>query len=114
MRTRLTALAVALILAAALPVPSARAQLKLPRVSPAATVTQTLGITDLTVAYCRPGVKGRVIWGGLVPYGQALAHRRERGDALHHHRRDPVRTARSSPPAPTRSSPSPARTSGSW
>jgi hypothetical protein len=33
-------------------------------------VTQTVGLTDLTVAYSRPGVKGRVIWGGLVPYDQ--------------------------------------------
>lgn len=46
----------------------ARAELKLPRVSPGATVTQTIGLTDLTVTYSRPGVKNRVIWGGLVPY----------------------------------------------
>jgi hypothetical protein len=39
-----------------------------PRPSPAATVKQTVGTTDLTVSYSRPGVKGRVIWGGLVPY----------------------------------------------
>jgi hypothetical protein len=58
------------ILAAALLAPAAHAQLKLPRVSPAATVTQSIGLTDLTVSYCRPGVKGRVIWGGLVPYDE--------------------------------------------
>jgi hypothetical protein len=46
----------------------AGAQVQYPRVSPKATVSQTLGLTDLTVAYCRPGVKGRVIWGDLVPY----------------------------------------------
>ena len=68
MRTNLTAATLAVILVATLLVPPARAQLKLPRVSPAATVTQTIGIADLTVTYCRPGVKGRVIWGGLVPY----------------------------------------------
>lgn len=45
-------------------------QLDLPRVSPKATVSQTVGVTDVTIAYCRPGVKGRVIWGGLVPYDQ--------------------------------------------
>ncbi len=44
------------------------AQLSLPRLSPKATVTQTLGITEIEITYCRPGVKGRVIWGGLVPY----------------------------------------------
>jgi hypothetical protein len=46
----------------------AGAQLKTPRPSPGATVKQTIGITELTVAYSRPGVKNRTIWGGLVPY----------------------------------------------
>ena len=46
----------------------ARADLKLPRPSPGATVTQTIGVTDLTVKFSRPGVKNRVIWGDLVPY----------------------------------------------
>jgi tetratricopeptide (TPR) repeat protein len=39
---------------------------ELPRLSPAASVTQRIGLTDITVAYHRPGVKGRVIWGQLV------------------------------------------------
>lgn len=34
-----------------------------PRASQKASVTQTVGVTDLTVTYSRPGVKGRVIWG---------------------------------------------------
>ncbi len=39
------------------------------RASLNASVTQRLGIdTDITITYCRPGVKGRVIWGDLVPY----------------------------------------------
>jgi len=43
-----------------------------PRPSLAATASQTLGTdTDITVAYSRPGVKGRTIWGDLVPYGLA-------------------------------------------
>jgi hypothetical protein len=46
----------------------AQQQLKLPRVSPKATLTQTVGLTDVTITYCRPGVKGRTIWGDLVPY----------------------------------------------
>ena len=37
--------------------------------SPAATVSQTIGISDVTVNYSRPAVKGRAIWGTLVPYG---------------------------------------------
>jgi len=45
-------------------------QLDLPRPSPKATVAQTVGLTDVTITYCRPSVKGRVIWGGLVPYDQ--------------------------------------------
>jgi len=42
--------------------------LKLPRVSQKASVTQTVGLTEVTITYSRPGVKGRAIWGGLVPY----------------------------------------------
>ena len=37
--------------------------------SPAASVSQTIGISTVSVSYSRPGVKGRVIWGELVPYG---------------------------------------------
>jgi len=41
-----------------------------PRVpSPAAIVTQTIGISTVTVKYSRPSVKNREIWGKLVPYG---------------------------------------------
>lgn len=38
-----------------------------PQVSPGAQVSQRIGITDVTVTYHRPGVKGRLVWGGLVP-----------------------------------------------
>ncbi len=37
--------------------------------SPAATVSQTIGISKVSVEYSRPSVKGRAIWGELVPYG---------------------------------------------
>ena len=43
-------------------------QLKVPRASQKQVVTQTVGFTDITITYSRPGVKGRQIWGGLVPY----------------------------------------------
>lgn len=46
------------------------AQVALPDASQSATVTQRIGTTDLTIEYHRPGVKGRTIWGGLVPYDQ--------------------------------------------
>jgi hypothetical protein len=42
--------------------------MRLPQVSQGATVKQTIGLNDVTVTYSRPGVKGRKIWGGLVPY----------------------------------------------
>jgi hypothetical protein len=45
-------------------------QLDLPRPSPKASVTQTIGVTEVAIHYSRPGVKGRAIWGGLVPYGE--------------------------------------------
>src|SRR6185369_17247465 len=38
--------------------------------SPAASVSQTVGLTKLTVDYHRPAVNGRKVWGELVPYGQ--------------------------------------------
>ena len=56
--------------AAALIALPAAAQLKLPAVSQHAVVTQTVGLTDITVTYSRPGVKGRQIFGELVPYGK--------------------------------------------
>lgn len=37
--------------------------LRLPRPSQKATVMQTVGVTDITITYSRPGVKGRKIWG---------------------------------------------------
>jgi hypothetical protein len=37
--------------------------------SPAATVSQKIGISTVTVKYSRPSVKGRKVWGELVPYG---------------------------------------------
>ena len=43
---------------------------KLLRLSPYASVTQTIGITEVSVTYHRPSVKGRDIWNKLVPFGQ--------------------------------------------
>ncbi len=37
--------------------------------SPGATVSQTIGISTVTIKYSRPAVKGREVWGKLVPYG---------------------------------------------
>jgi tetratricopeptide (TPR) repeat protein len=48
----------------------AQAVLKLPEQSPAATISQTIGLTEITVNYHRPGVNGRPVWGALVPYNE--------------------------------------------
>lgn len=40
-----------------------------PQASPASEVSQTIGISKVTVTYSRPAVKGRAVWGNLVPYG---------------------------------------------
>jgi len=56
----LPAAAAALLLAFAA---SASAQLRAPRPSQKASVMQTVGVTDITITYSRPGVKGRAIWG---------------------------------------------------
>mgnify|MGYP006267073241 CR=1 FL=1 len=51
--------------------PSLFAQaLQLPRKSPAAGVSATIGYTEISVDYSAPAVRGREIWGGLVPYGE--------------------------------------------
>jgi hypothetical protein len=45
-------------------------ELNIPRVSQRGTVTQRIGLTDITIAYHRPAVGGREIWGKTVPYGK--------------------------------------------
>lgn len=47
--------------------PIASAQIRTPRPSPKASVMQTIGVTDVTITYSRPGVKGRTIWGDPLP-----------------------------------------------
>ena len=37
--------------------------------SPAASVSQHIGLATVEVTYSRPAVKGRTVWGDLVPYG---------------------------------------------
>lgn len=39
-----------------------------PELSPFASITQRVGLTDITVTYHRPSTRGRIIWGGVVPY----------------------------------------------
>lgn len=45
-------------------------QLKVPAASPTQTVKQAFGISEITIEYSRPGVKGRVVFGEVVPFGK--------------------------------------------
>ncbi|GAB4039422.1 DUF2911 domain-containing protein [Spirosoma jeollabukense] len=45
-----------------------QAQLKVPAASPAQTTKQSFALGDITLEYSRPAVKGRTIFGDLVPY----------------------------------------------
>ena len=59
-----------MIVLAAMIITTAHTQITTPRTpSPAAMVQQTIGISTVMVKYSRPSVKGREIWGALVPYG---------------------------------------------
>ena len=55
---------------ALLAAPAAHAQITTPQASPKSTITQRVGLTDITVVYSRPGAKGRAIFGTVVPYGK--------------------------------------------
>ena len=66
------AVAPALVLLAAASLASARQQppppkVRLPQASTQATLAQTVGVTDLTIIYHRPAVRGRTVWGDVTP-----------------------------------------------
>ncbi|HEY1847962.1 MAG TPA: DUF2911 domain-containing protein, partial [Opitutaceae bacterium] len=67
MKTRILAASAAAAFAAAL----SRSQTvsTLPEPSPRASVSQVVGISTVSVDYHRPSVKGRKVWGDLVPFG---------------------------------------------
>ena len=46
------------------------AQVRMPVLSPGASISRVVGVTKITIDYSSPGVRGREgkIWGGLVPY----------------------------------------------
>ena len=45
-------------------------KLEFPAASPAATIKQRVGFTDIEINYSRPSMRGRKIFGGLLPYGE--------------------------------------------
>ena len=49
---------------------SSNAQVLTPKASPVAKLQQKVGLADIQIDYSRPGAKGRVIFGDLIPYGQ--------------------------------------------
>jgi tetratricopeptide (TPR) repeat protein len=47
-----------------------QAQIKTPQPSPSSSVHQTIGLSEVSVDYSRPAMRGRVIFGDLVPFGK--------------------------------------------
>jgi hypothetical protein len=65
---RCTSLAIYLLGVATAGTASAQAVLEVPQPSLHARVEQRVGLTDIALDYSSPGVKGRKIWGDVVPY----------------------------------------------
>ena len=57
------------------PVAAQDGSLKFPVASPPASVRDQIGLTNVEIQYGRPGVKGRTIFGDLIPYGANAATR---------------------------------------
>jgi hypothetical protein len=66
----LFAFAGGLLLAVSVSAQPAQPKVEFPAASPACTIKQRVGLTDIEVVYSRPGVKDRQVFGGIVPYGQ--------------------------------------------
>ncbi|WP_047245448.1 DUF2911 domain-containing protein [Maribacter thermophilus] len=49
---------------------SLEAQINTPAPSPASTITQVVGLTNVTIDYSRPSMRGRKVYGDLVPFGK--------------------------------------------
>lgn len=58
------------ILIVAFSIMDTKAQISMPQPSPLGTISQKVGLTDISIAYSRPSAKGRKIFGDLVPYGE--------------------------------------------
>lgn len=62
--------AAAFLIMAAVTASAQNSDVKFPASSPECTLKQRVGLTDFEIVYSRPGIKGRAIYGGLVPYGE--------------------------------------------
>ncbi|MFD1064349.1 DUF2911 domain-containing protein [Winogradskyella litorisediminis] len=49
---------------------SVNAQIETPQPSPFTKIEQKVGLTDVTLEYSRPGMRGRTVFGNLVPFGK--------------------------------------------
>jgi hypothetical protein len=49
---------------------SSAQELTIPAASPTEKISQQFGLSKIEISYSRPGVKDRVVFGGLVPYGE--------------------------------------------
>ena len=67
---KLYTLMIVLLVAGSMYTLQAQTRLKMPQASTSQTITQEFGLGKVTLAYSRPNVKGRKIFGGLEPYGQ--------------------------------------------
>jgi hypothetical protein len=70
MKTKIFLPVFALALAFAVTGSAQTNRLEFPAASPGCTIKQRFGLTDVEVVYSRPGIKGREIFGSLVPYGK--------------------------------------------
>ena len=94
----MAAAALALTLAAH-PAAAIVSELELPRESPVGRVSQQVGLTEISVEYGSPAVRGRKIWGSLVPYDQLWSFGSYQAAKLHFSR--PVFIGSKSVPAGT-------------
>jgi len=66
----LGAAAFCILAASFAPALCAAEKFEFPDASQHATITQRVGLTDVSIDYSRPNMRGREIFGGLVPYGK--------------------------------------------
>ena len=67
---KMKSIAAAFMLTAALSTNVIAQQLKVPAASPAQTIKQAFGLSEITIDYSRPGAKNRVVFGDVVPFGK--------------------------------------------
>lgn len=69
-KTLLFSAAISLAALASIPASAQSPKIDFPSPSPASTLKQRVGLTDIEIVYSRPSAKGRPIFGRLVPFGK--------------------------------------------